>query len=75
MKDTQRQLAAEIAGRDRLLKRPQAAAYLGLATQTLAKWACTGKYLPLVKLGNRAVRYRQSDLDKFIEKQTVGASS
>ncbi len=37
-----------------------------------AVWAMTGKYLPVIHVG-RAVRYRQSDLEKFIEKQTVPA--
>ncbi len=54
-----------------LLTRPQAAAYLGIAVQTLAVWASNGRYnLPLVKMGSR-VRYRRRDLDAFIERRTV----
>jgi excisionase family DNA binding protein len=50
-----------------LLTRKDAARYLGFAPQTLAQWACSGKYdLPFIKVG-RSVKYRTSDLDTFIE--------
>ena len=49
-----------------LLTRKEAAAYLGIAEQTLAIWHCTKRYdLPCAKIG-RLVRYRKSDLDAFI---------
>jgi len=49
-----------------LLTRREAAAYLGVAEQTLAVWKCTGRRtLPFVKIG-RLVRYRKADLDAFI---------
>ena len=57
-----------------LYKREEAAEYLNLAVQTLAVWAMTGKHLPVVKIGTRAVRYRVSDLDAFIDRQTIAAS-
>lgn len=57
---------------DPLRSRREAANYLGVAPQTLAVWACTQRYhLPLVKIG-RHVKYRQSDLDAFIERNTYG---
>lgn len=41
-----------------LLSRVEAAAYLGVAKQTLAIWACTNRYdLPYVKIG-KLVKYR-----------------
>ena len=50
-----------------LLSRKEAAAYLGVAEQTLAIWKTTGRYsLPVVKIG-RLAKYRKSDLDAFIE--------
>ena len=56
-----------------LLTRPQAAEYLGVKVQTLAAWACLGRYdLPMVRVG-RLVRYRLRDLQRFVERQTVGA--
>lgn len=49
-----------------LLTRREAAAYLGVAEQTLAVWKCTcRRSLPFVKIG-RLVRYRKADLDAFI---------
>lgn len=44
----------------------EAAAYLGLAVSTLNKWRCHGGGPEFLKLG-RAVRYRQDDLDRFLE--------
>ena len=55
----------------KLLSRPEAAAYLGVREQTLAVWNCTGRYaLPVIKVG-RSVRYRRSDLDRWLESRTV----
>lgn len=53
---------------DRLLTRKEAADYIGLENAgTLAVWHSTKRYkLPLIKVGSR-VRYRKSDLDKFLE--------
>jgi len=45
---------------------PQAAEYLGMKPQTLEAWRCRGGGPKFAKLG-RAVRYRQSDLDAWIE--------
>ena len=57
-----------------LLTREEAAAYLGVHAQTLAMWASRGRYdLPMVKVG-RAVRYRRSDLDAFLERRTVSST-
>jgi excisionase family DNA binding protein len=55
-----------------LLSREEAARYLGVAPATLATWATTKRYpLPMVKIG-RVVKYRQRDLDAFIESRTTG---
>jgi excisionase family DNA binding protein len=54
-----------------LLTRPQAAEFLGLRPQTLAAWATTGRHsLPMVKVG-RAVRYRLSDLERWLQGRTI----
>ena len=56
----------------KLMSRREAAHYLGVSPQTLAVWACTQRYyLPLVKIG-RHVKYRKSDLDAFIARNTLG---
>lgn len=58
-----------------LLSRKAAAEYLQIKEQTLAVWTCTQRYeLPIVKIG-RLVRYKKSDLDKFIERRTKGLVS
>ncbi len=50
-----------------LLSRREAAVYLGISEGTLAVWNCTKRYpVPYVKMG-RLAKYRQSDLDAFIE--------
>ena len=58
-----------------LLSRKEAASYLGLREKTLAQWTLTKRYdLPVVKIG-RLVKYKKSDLDKFIETRTIGMAS
>lgn len=52
-----------------LLDRKTAAKYLGIAPGTMAVWDSTKRYnLNPLKVG-RSVRYRRSDLDKFLEHQ------
>mgnify|MGYP003491382956 CR=1 FL=1 len=54
-----------------LFTREQAADYLGVKTQTLSLWACTGRYdLPFIKVG-RSVRYKRADLDAFLDSRRV----
>ncbi len=48
------------------LTRAEAAAYLGVNTQTLANWACTGKVeIPHYKVGRKVI-YMKSDLDGYL---------
>lgn len=50
-----------------LLDRKSAAKYLAVSPGTLATWDSTKRYnLNPIKIG-RAVRYRRSDLDRFIQ--------
>ena len=50
-----------------LVNDKQAAKILGIAPATLAVWRCTKRYaLPYVKVG-RLIRYKQSDVEAFIE--------
>ena len=54
-----------------LASRNEAAAYLGVRPQTLASWACNGRYrLPFVRIGRR-VMYRLADLEQFIANNIV----
>ena len=52
----------------------EAAAYLGLAVSTLNKWHCYGTGPEFLKLG-RAVRYRQDDLDAFLETRRLTSTA
>ncbi len=54
---------------DSFLTTTQAAEYLTIAAATLNKRRSTGIYpIPYIKLG-RSVRYRQADLDAYVEEQ------
>jgi len=58
-----------------LLDTPEAAMYLGnLQPTTLEQWRWNGKGPKFIKL-NRAVRYRRSDLDEFIERRIFGSTT
>lgn len=53
-----------------LLSREETARYLGVAPQTLAIWKWDGRYdLPVIKVG-RLTKYRQSDLEAFLRRNT-----
>lgn len=61
--------------KDTLHDTPQAAQYLGdLKPETLEAWRCRGGGPRFVKLG-RSVRYRESDLDAFIESRLRASTS
>ncbi len=70
------------AAADQLLNETQASERLGLAVQTLRNWRVTGgpkgrsapPAIPFVKLG-RTVRYRASDLERFISASTATSTS
>ena len=56
---------------DKMLKRREAAAYLGIPYLTLQYWGNMKKNeIPYAKYGRHAM-YRQSDLDEFIESRMV----
>ena len=58
---------------NRLLTAEQAAEILSVEPQTLACWRMTAKNLSFIKVG-RSVRYRASEIEAFLERQTVSAS-
>jgi predicted site-specific integrase-resolvase len=54
----------------RLLSRKETAVILEVKQQTLAVWACNGRYdLKFVKIGKR-VLYKSEDIKEFIERNT-----
>ena len=50
-----------------LLTTAAAASYLGVSKAFLERDRWAGARIPFVKLGARAVRYRKTDLDTYIE--------
>lgn len=52
-----------------LLTTKEAAIYLCMSKAFLERDRWAGARIPFIKVGSRAVRYRQSDLDSFIESQ------
>ncbi len=53
-----------------LMNREEAANYLHVTPGTLAVWDCTKRYdLRPIRIGQRCVRYRRADLDRFLEEQ------
>ena len=61
---------------DKLLTTKQASEYLGLSPVTLsnARYTGTGVKIPYIKMSS-SVRYKQSDLDKYIESNTRNNTS
>lgn len=60
---------------DRLVSNAEAAGILGVTPGTLDVWRCTGRVpLAYVKVG-RSVKYRLSELQRFVEARTVTPSS
>jgi len=51
----------------------QAAQYLGLSISTLNKWRCYGFGPRYLKLG-RAVRYRQEELDRYLDTRILSST-
>ena len=58
-----------------LLSRDEAARALGVRSQTLAVWLSTGRYnLPCVRVG-RLVKYRPSDIERWLVQRTQFANT
>ncbi|MHB8499696.1 MAG: helix-turn-helix transcriptional regulator [Candidatus Acidiferrales bacterium] len=66
---TRQSAAAPCAGR--LLGAVEVAAITGLSVETLAQWRSQRRGIPFVKISRNVVRYRQADLDKFLEERIV----
>ena len=57
---------------EQLLSRKEASKFLGVQENTLAVWATNKRYkLPFYKVG-RLVKYKISDLEKFIQENQKG---
>ncbi len=58
-----------------LLTENDAADVLGVSPRTLANWRSRGGGPHFVRLNGKAIRYRASDLDDFIEKNIQSHTS
>jgi len=66
---------APVVPADPLLEQGSAAAYLGIASHTLANWRSArrpGRFIPFVRVG-KLIRYRKSALDAFLSSGEVAA--
>ena len=57
--------------RSRLLHAEDVAEITGLSVETLAQWRSQRKGIPFVKLSRNCVRYRQADLDRWLNERIV----
>ena len=55
----------------RLLRAEDVARITGLSVETLAQWRSQRKGIPFVKLSRNCVRYRQADLDYWLNGRIV----
>jgi len=58
-----------------LLTTAEAATYLSMSKAFLERDRWAGARIPFIKMGSRAVRYRKSDLDEYIDKQVRTSTS
>tara|TARA_R110002110_G_scaffold14698_1_gene67580 strand:- start:3566 stop:3766 length:201 start_codon:yes stop_codon:yes gene_type:complete len=58
-----------------LLTTKQAAQHLGVSASFLEKDRWRGARIPFVKIANRSIRYRQEDLDDYIENNRMHSTS
>jgi hypothetical protein len=66
--DTRRNAPANIG---RLLTPEDLAQITRLSTETLAQWRSQRRGIPFVKISRNCVRYRQADLDGWLEERIV----
>lgn len=56
---------------DKRLTAAQVAEMLGVNVHTIYKWARTGR-IPCIKLGRHRMRFKLSDLERWLTQQTTG---
>jgi hypothetical protein len=58
-----------------LLSTKQAAAYLCVSASFLEKDRWRGARIPFIRIAHRSIRYRQADLDNYIDSQVMLSTS
>ena len=59
---------------DRLMTTEEVAAYLGYAVQTIYN-KVRAKELPVRRIGGRSLRFRVSEIDRWVEEQSTAAEN
>ena len=59
------------SGPGKLLTPEQVSELTALSIETLAQWRCRKRGIPYVKISRNCVRYRESDLDKWLSERIV----
>lgn len=68
-------MGANVKPQSTLFDTEAAASYIGVMPGTLEVWRCVKRHgIPHIKVG-RLVKYRQSDLDAWLESRTVGTAA
>ena len=65
----------EAAMNNKLLTTKEAARYLNISKAFLERDRWAGARIPFIKVGSRSVRYRQSDLETYLDKQVRTSTS
>lgn len=60
---------------NKLLTTKEAARYLGVSSAFLERDRWAGARIPFIKVGTRAVRYRQADLDAYLDRRVRRSTS
>lgn len=60
---------------ERLLTTAEAAQHLTVSKAFLERDRWAGARIPFIKIGSRAVRYRMSDLNAFLDRQVRSSTS
>jgi len=66
-----RRAATQESAGQRLLAPEEVAELTGLSMDTLAQWRSQKRGIPYVKISRNCVRYRQTDLDKWLNERIV----
>jgi excisionase family DNA binding protein len=63
------------AKRTRLLTPEDVAEVTGLSTETLAQWRSQRRGIPFLKISRNCVRYRQDDLQQWLQSRLIITTS
>ena len=59
----------------KLLTTDEVSEMTGISPETLAQWRWLRREIPFVRVSRKCVRYRQSDIDAWLEKRLVSVTT